>query len=59
MKEVNRALDAGGNRVRHLDHDAGILRLHHVLVGGAAIAQVIAELDAGRYVPVTKTQRLS
>jgi hypothetical protein len=30
-----------------LDHNPGVLRLDHVLVGRAAVAQVVAELDRG------------
>ncbi len=49
MEELDRALHAGQNRVGDLDHDAGILGLHHVLVRGAAVAEVIAEIDAIRH----------
>ena len=49
VEELDRPLDARGDGVGDLDHDAHVLRQHHVLVGRAAVAQVIAELDAGRH----------
>ena len=49
MKELDRPVDASGDRVGHLDHYTGVPRLHHVLVGRAAVAQVITELDGSRH----------
>ena len=51
VKELDRTRHFCDDGVRNLDHDAGVLRLHHVLVGGAAVAQVIAELDRDRTDP--------
>jgi hypothetical protein len=49
VEELDRTRDPRGDRVRDLDHDTGILRLHHVLVGRAAVTQVVAKLDRGRH----------
>ena len=49
MEKLYRPPDAGNDGVGHLDQDAGVLGLHQMLVGRAAVAQVVAELDAGRH----------
>ena len=49
MEELDRPLDARDDGVGHLDHDAHVLRQHHVFVGRAAVAKMIAELDGGRH----------
>jgi hypothetical protein len=46
---LDRALDAGADGVRHLDHEAHVFRLHKMLVSRTAVAEVIAELDRGRH----------
>ena len=48
VKVVNWAPDSHADCVGHLDHQTGILGLHEMLIGGAAIAEVVAEFDAGR-----------
>src|SRR5436305_433908 len=58
MKILDRAAHAGADGVRHLDHDPHVLWLDEMLIGRAAIAEVIAELhctwhrvaDAGQYI---------
>jgi hypothetical protein len=37
MEELDRTLHAGGDHADHLDREAGILGLHHLLVGSAAV----------------------
>src|ERR1700692_2780318 len=49
VEEIDGSLHPRHDAVDDLDHDAGVLRLHHVLVGRAAVAQVIAELDLARH----------
>jgi hypothetical protein len=49
VEELDRPLDTGSDRVGHLDHDAGVAGLHHMLVGRAAVAQVKTEFDCGRH----------
>jgi hypothetical protein len=44
---VDRAPDPGADRIDHLHHQTGMLGLDQMLVGRAAVAEVIAELDAG------------
>src|SRR5262249_59352251 len=45
VEVVDRALDAGADRVGHLDHYAHVLRLHEMLIGRTAVTEMIAELD--------------
>jgi hypothetical protein len=47
MEELDRALDPAGDRVGHFDHDRHVLRLDAMLIGRAAVAKVVAELDRG------------
>ncbi len=49
VEELDSPLHPRHDAVDDLGHDAGILRLHHVLVGRTAVAQVIAELDLARH----------
>jgi len=42
---MGRPGDPPNDRVGHLDHQAGIFGLHHLLVGGAAAAEVVAEVN--------------
>src|ERR1700739_3436006 len=70
MKEIDRPPHTGADRIDHLDHDPGILRLDHVFVGGTAVAQMVAQLDrlwdaitdsnqlADRLLPETNRSRL-
>src|SRR5947207_10801328 len=44
MKILDRTAHAGADGVRHLDHDPHVLWLDEMLIGRAAIAEVIAEL---------------
>ena len=46
MKELDRPRDAGDDGIGHLHHHARVFRLDQVLVGRAAVAQVVAKLDA-------------
>ena len=48
VEELDRPPHTGRDRIGHLDHDPGVLRLDNVLVGRAAIAQVVAKLDRRR-----------
>src|SRR5690349_22138942 len=49
MEEVDRPLGGGSDAFQHLDQDGGVLRLHEVLVGRRAVAEVVAQLDARRH----------
>ena len=49
VEKVDRPPHRGHDGIGDLHHDAGILRLHQVLVGRTTITQVIAKLDAGRH----------
>ena len=48
VEELDRPPYTSRDRIGHLDHDPGVLRLDNVLVGRAAVAQVVAELDRRR-----------
>jgi hypothetical protein len=58
MEELDRPLDADGDRVGHLDHDHGILGLNTVLVGRAAVAQVSGS-TCRRTRPARKTDEIT
>ena len=45
MEEPDRVLDPAADRIGHLDHDAHVFGLNAVLVGRAAVAEMVAELD--------------
>jgi hypothetical protein len=49
MEELDWALDPAADRVGHLDHDAHVFGLNDVLVGRAAVAEMVAELDPSRH----------
>src|SRR6185312_14485350 len=57
VEELDRSPHTSRDRIGYLDHDPGVLRLYHVLVGRAAVAQVITELD-GRRNAVTDRDQL-
>src|SRR6202042_3360870 len=44
MEELNRPFHPGHDGIDDLDHDAGVLWLHHVFVGGTAVTKVIAKV---------------
>src|SRR6201993_1677168 len=49
MEELDRALDLAANGFGHLDHEGRVFWLYALLVGRAAVAEMVAELDPGRH----------